>query len=149
MYLTKSLQILVASALISSFTAPCFAEEDGRHSLVLRPKEQAMMLEDMRRYLHGIRKITTGIAKEDNVAVEKAARELGKIAIYEVKPVKTDPFVPKFRALGTRLHEEFEGLADSAQQGTKPLQLLHQLSVLMNQCVKCHETYKAGSYPQY
>lgn len=149
MNLTRTLATLTAATLLSATAPATLADQDGRHSLVLRPKEQALMLEDMRRYLHGVRKITAAIAKEDHAAIEKAARELGKIAIYDVKPVTSDPLVPKFRALGTRLHEEFEQLADSAKAGTPPLKLLGQLSILMNQCVKCHETYKAGSYPQY
>jgi len=149
MNFTKTFRLFAAASLITCAALPGYADQDGRHSLVLRPKEQVMMLEDMRRYLHGIRKITTAIAREDNQAVEKAARELGKIAIYEVNPVTSDPLVPKFRALGTRLHEEFEQLADAAKRGDAPLKLLGDLSLLMNQCVKCHETYKAGSYPQY
>ncbi|WP_210396425.1 cytochrome c [Motiliproteus sediminis] len=148
MYLTKLLSTVTAAAVLSAVTLPAVAEQDGRHSIVLRPKEQAMMLEDMRRYLHGIRKITTALSREDNAAVEKAARELGTIAIYEVKPIANDPLVPRFRSLATRLHEEFEEMADAAKEGETPNQLLRRLSKLMNQCVKCHETYKTGSYPQ-
>lgn len=149
MHLTKLIGSLTLVTLVSAFTMPAVAEQDGRHNIVLRPKEQAMMLEDMRRYLHGIRKLTTAIARENNNEVEKAARELGTIAIYEVNPVTTDPLVPRFRSLATRLHEEFEEMADAAKAGETPNQLLTRLSKLMNQCVKCHETYKTGSYPQY
>ena len=149
MYLTKALLPTLMITLLSAFRLPTLAEQDGRHTITLRPKEQAMMLEDMRRYLHGIRKITTAISRQDNSAVEEAARDLGTIAIYDVNPVTSDPLVPRFRKLATRLHEEFEEMADAAKTGEEPLKLLSRLSILMNQCVKCHETYKTSASSNY
>ncbi len=146
---------LVLTSLITATPATCFADdslntfadEDGRNTIVLRPKERAMMLEDMRNYLHGIKRITLAIAKEDLGAVEKAARSMGQIAIYDVKPMMSATLVPKFRNLAFELHNKFEALADAAATGNRqPLQLLGDLSLLMNQCVKCHETFAVGDF---
>jgi len=38
-------------------------EDDGRNTIVLRPKERNMMLEDMCHYLIGIKRITEAIAE--------------------------------------------------------------------------------------
>ncbi|MEH6534618.1 MAG: hypothetical protein V7735_25255, partial [Photobacterium frigidiphilum] len=54
--------------------------------------------------------------------------------------------VPHFRNLGFQLHNKFETLADAAAAGREPLQLLGDLSLLMTQCVKCHESYTVGDF---
>jgi len=38
-------------------------EDDGRNTIVLRPKERNMMLKDMCHYLIGIKRITEAIAE--------------------------------------------------------------------------------------
>ncbi|MEH6472881.1 MAG: hypothetical protein V7752_16700 [Halopseudomonas sp.] len=138
---------VILPTLIATSPATSFAEtDDERNLIVLRPMERTMLLEDMRNYLTGIKQITLAIAKEDPQAIEKAARSMGKISVYEVKPVMTANLVPRFRDLGFALHEKFDALAEAAAAGREPLQLLSDLSLLMTQCVKCHESYKVGDY---
>ncbi len=138
---------LTLTSLLAAIPATSFAVDDERNTIVLRPNEQSMMLEDMRNYLHGIKKITLAIAKEDLKGIERAARSMGEIAIYKVKPTMNPTLVPKFRKLGFELHTKFESLADSAAAGDRtPLQLLGDLSLLMTQCVKCHESYTVGDF---
>jgi cytochrome c556 len=137
----STLSSLTLVALVSCSIA-AHAYDDGRSQIILKPQERALMLEDMRNYLSGVREITLAIAKENPVAIESAARRMGKIEIYEIKPVRTNPTVGKFRELGTELHQRFEDLADAAAAGRPVNQLLGDLSLLMNQCVKCHESYR-------
>ncbi len=137
---------LALPALVLPVSANAAESEDGRYTIVLRPKERNAMLEDMRNYLHGIREITRSLAEGDIDEVEKAARRSGTIAIYEMKPVMSDAMVPRFRSLAIKVHEQFEQLADDAAAGQPPMKLLGDLGRLMNNCVKCHETYAIGSF---
>ena len=55
---------LTLASLIFASPLSSFASDDDRNTTVLRPKERAMMLEDMRNYLQGIKRITLAIAKK-------------------------------------------------------------------------------------
>jgi cytochrome c556 len=133
---------LTLTALLSSSLNLYANSNDDRTKILLRPNERALMLEDMRNYLSGVREITLAIAKENPVAIEHAARRMGKIAIYEINPTDSNPAADKFRQLGTELHQRFESLADAAAEGRPAMRLLGDLSLLMNQCIKCHESYQ-------
>lgn len=134
------------TAVLALGSALSYAQEDSRNLIVLRPKERALMLEDMRNYLAGIRQLTAALAKEDRDATVKAARSMGKIAIYEMKPVITPSQLPRFRQLAVKVHDDFEAFAADAAAGKPALELLGDLSRAMHQCVKCHESYYVGTY---
>ncbi len=139
--------LLAATVTVSVPVTTMAAEsDDGRHILVLRPKEQNAMLENMRHYLTSIRDISRSLAINDLAKVEKYARQSGTIKLYEMKPVMADAMVPRFRSLGIKVHEQFDQLADDAAAGKPAMELLGDMGRLMNNCVKCHETYAVGDF---
>ncbi len=132
--------------LIASFCSSVFASEDERNLIVLRPHEQNMMLQDMRNYLDGLQSINESLALEDYQATEKAARDLGKIAIYKVKPIMSKNLVPKFRRMAESVHDDFEILANMARDKKPVLKIIGHVGEMMQTCVSCHETFRVGDY---
>lgn len=136
----------VASLIVASVSLSTVAVDDDRNLIVLRPKEERLMLQDMRNYLHGIQIINESLAANDLVAVEKAARDLGKIAIYDVRPVMSQNLVPKFRKMAESVHEDFESLANMAKDQKPVNEMLGHLGEMMQTCVNCHETFRVGTF---
>ncbi|MEH6628003.1 MAG: hypothetical protein V7739_16290 [Motiliproteus sp.] len=144
--ITPAVFIAATLAVTAPATIEAAESEDGRHILILRPKERNAMLENMRNYLSSIRDITRSLAVNDLSKVEKYARQSGTIKIYEMKPVMVDAMVPRFRSLAIKVHEEFDQLANNAAAKKPAVELLGDLGRLMNNCVKCHETYVLGDF---
>ena len=142
---SKSFRAAVICLLLSSLSNVVYAADD-RSLVILRPQETNMMLQDMRNYLEGLQTINQSIAIEDYQSVESAARVLGKIAIYEVKPVMSKNLVPKFRRMAVSVHDDFETLANMARNKKPPLEIIGHIGEMMQTCVTCHETFRVGNY---
>lgn len=138
--------VLALSLVLSGGVAESYAQGDPRNMIVLRPKERTDLLANMRNYLRAVQQISAGVAAEDHKAIEHAARGVGNIAIYEMKPVMANTLVPLFRSLAVSVHNDFEKLAEDAAAKKPPLELLGQLSRTMNKCVTCHDTFKIGEF---
>lgn len=136
----------VISLVVACVSFSSIAYEDERNLIILRPKEQRLMLQDMRNYLNGIQLITESMASNDYTGVEKAARDMGKISIYDTQPVMSHNLVPKFRRMAISVHDDFEILANMAKKNKPVNEMLGHIGEMMQTCVSCHETFRMGTF---
>lgn len=79
--------------------------------------------------------------------VAKAARNSGNTTAKEVPASLVAKLPLAFKKLGFDKHGKFDQLALDAEELGGPSQSLQQLSVLMNNCLACHQTYRIDPAP--
>ena len=138
--------ILLVAVIVISYkfiiTGSVAPSTDGRQAILLDEPERDIVLSEMRMFLASVQKITNAISKEDMSIVAKAAREVGLAAQQEVPGSLMAKLPLSFKKLGFDTHKKFDELALDAQDLGDPQHALQQLSLLMNNCVACHSTYK-------
>ena len=115
---------------------------DTRVVLELTPGERAMILQEMRRFLDGVQKMTDALAKSDLAAVAEAARGMGQKMVHDVPPALRAKLPQEFRQLGFSVHREFDQIALDADSLKDVNHSLGQLSANLQKCVSCHSTYQ-------
>jgi hypothetical protein len=115
---------------------------DGRTAINLTVSERDLVLEEMRGFLISVQQITQGISEDDMQKVTKAAKAVGGAAQQSVPGSLMGKLPLAFKKLGFDTHDKFDALAlDSGSLGDGK-QALKQLTILMKNCVACHEIYK-------
>lgn len=123
---------------------------ERRAPVVLRPAEKTALLADMREYLKGLQDIFAALASDDLATVARRSREMGLINVYETTLMFPTTSGVRFRELAAIVHDDFEGIADAAEQlqkakkpnERKSKEILGMLATTMKRCVSCHETYR-------
>jgi hypothetical protein len=115
---------------------------DGRTVLELSPAERATILEEMRRFLDGIQKMTAALGRQDMPAAAEAARGMGQVMVHEVPPALRAKLPLEFRQLGSSVHRDFDQIALDAGSLKDVGYSLGQLSATLQKCVACHATYQ-------
>lgn len=115
---------------------------DDRVVLELTPAERAMILEEMRLFLDGLRKVTGALGSQDMPAVADASRALGQKMVHEVPPALRAKLPQAFRQLGFSVHRDFDQIALDADGMKDPSYTLNQLSATLQKCATCHATYQ-------
>jgi hypothetical protein len=115
---------------------------DDRVVLSLTPGERAVILEEMRMFLHGVQKMTGAMGKQDMPAVAGAARDMGQKMVHEVPPALREKLPMAFRQLGFSVHRDFDQIALDADSMKDVSFSLNQLSAVLQKCVSCHATYQ-------
>lgn len=144
----------VLCAAVSSNTV-VYAEDgtpavnlDTRIPVMLRPNERTRVLNDMRKYLTGMKEMFSALSQDDTEKVAITARALGKINIYEAKLMFPTKSAVRFRELSALVHEDFERLADrteklkDAKDGLNVKETMGQLAETMKLCISCHENFR-------
>ena len=129
--------------LLMLFGATAMAEElDRRQVIELNDAQRAHVLIEMRAMLSGTQNILAALAANDMEELARHARLLGTKAKHNAENNVHDALPPAFMKLGMSVHQAFDRIADDAEAGGDSQHALSQLSLAMNTCVVCHETYQ-------
>lgn len=120
---------------------------DARAVLELSEPERAMMLEEMRRFLSGIQKMTDALARADMAAVAAEARGMGAGMTHDIPPTLRAKLPQEFRQLGSSVHRDFDTLARDAESRKDVAHSLRQLSATLQTCVSCHASFQIRPQP--
>jgi hypothetical protein len=115
---------------------------DPRQRLTLPPTARDRVLAEMRHMLESVNGILRGVAANDLVAVEKAARAAGTAMAVELDPAIMQQLLPAFRELGLQTHRAFDDLADRIKAGGTRDDAIRGLAGVTGNCVACHAVYR-------
>lgn len=115
---------------------------ENRLAIRLNEGERTLVLSEMRVFLQSVQQITQSIAEDDMAAVVSAARSSGRSAQAEVPGSLVGKLPLPFKKLGFDTHAKFDELALDAEQLGDRDHALTQLSVLLQNCVSCHATFR-------
>jgi len=138
--------LLSALSFIPSVSAIAESKEeqsiDHRISLKLTTIEKTAFLSEMRQMLVSIQGIISGIGENDPEKIIKAARYSGN-KMARATPLSIKAKIPKsFQEIGGPTHMMFEELVIRAE--TDDMETLTQFTgEIMQQCIICHEMFKA------
>jgi cytochrome c556 len=118
------------------------APGDPRQRLTLPPQARDRVLAEMRHMLESVNGILRGVAANDLVAAENAARAAGTAMAVEMDPAMMRQLVPAFRELGLETHRAFDALADRIKAGGTRDDAIRGLAGVMGNCVACHALYR-------
>jgi len=144
---TLPLAVLLSLQLGSAYAQdphahPAAPAHDGRAILALHPDERAMILDEMRRFLDGVQKMTAAMGQQDMPAAAAAARDMGRKMAHEVPPALRAKLPLEFRQLGASVHGDFDQIALDAESLKDVSYSLGQLSATLQKCVSCHTMYQ-------
>jgi mono/diheme cytochrome c family protein len=120
--------------------------EDSRSTIVLEDSERALVLAEMRDFLHSVQKISQGIADNNPDAIVQAARHVGMAAAQAVPMTLMGKLPDEFKILGHSTHQAFDQLALDVEQMQDTNAAAAALAQLMNNCVACHASYRIISF---
>ena len=115
---------------------------DARQRLTLAPAQRDAVLAEMRNMLGSLSGIVQGLATDDLVGAEKAARASGMAVAADVDPELKKVLPQSFLQLGMQTHKGFDQLADRINAGARTQESLKSLASLIGNCVVCHATYR-------
>jgi len=138
--------ILIAPLLIGAVALTVRAE-DTRQQVELPPPMQAHMLANMRDHLLALETITRQLSEgQYGAASETAESRLGMSAMQAHGAARMAPFMPEaMRAIGAAMHHAASRFAIAARDAEVTGDLgaaFGALSVVMQQCVVCHEGFR-------
>jgi len=141
--------LLVIGGMVYKFiiSGETLIAEDGRQSLMLETGERDLVLTEMRMFLGAVQKIIHAANEDDAESVALAARAVGRAAQNDVPGSLMKKLPLEFKKLGFDTHSKFDQLAIDAEQFGDVTVSLQQLSVLMQNCVACHEAYRVDAIP--
>ncbi|MFO0775349.1 MAG: hypothetical protein U0172_11865 [Nitrospiraceae bacterium] len=124
---------------------------DGRTKVLLAPTERDLILGEMRQLLIGVDGIVGGLGDPDPTArqarVAKAARSVGMGMAADVEPGLMAKLPLAFKQMGISVHKDFDAMADAAERGADPADLLRSLASITNRCTVCHALYQLPAAP--
>lgn len=124
------------------FQGSVVESSDGRMAIQLNASERDLVLAEMRAFLASVQQITQAVTEDNMQAVSKSARAVGMVAQGAVPGTLIGKLPMAFKKLGFDTHSKFDQLALNAEDLGDKKQVLTELSVLMQNCVACHETYR-------
>lgn len=114
---------------------------DGRTAVNVTQDEDTYIRNEMRVFLNSFYEITSGIANNDYLKIEKAARRSGRY-VTENAPTGLPGKVPlRFKSLGVDTQGRFDELADDAKSGKSTKYLLSKVGDILRNCNACHASY--------
>jgi hypothetical protein len=136
--------ILVVLGIMLSLAGPGNSQAPGdpRQRLTLPPQARDKVLAEMRHMLESVNGILRGVAANDLVAVEKAARAAGIAMAVEMDPAMMRQLLPAFRDLGLQTHRAFDDLADRIKAGGTRDDAIRGLVGVTGNCVACYALYR-------
>ena len=118
---------------------------DERERIVLPAPARNMVLAEMRMMLESVTGVVAALSGGDTAAAAQAARASGMV--MAVDPHFRELLPAAFVELGMATHRSFDALADKLEQGAEEQTALAELGALMQNCIACHDTYRADEAP--
>ena len=119
--------------------------DDDRERIVLPAAARNMVLAEMRMMLESVAAVVAALSEGDTAAAAQAARASGMA--MAVDPHMRELLPAAFVELGMATHQGFDALADQIEQGADQETALAELGALIQNCVACHDTYRADEAP--
>ena len=138
----RLVRIMAAGALIAAVCSAPVHAGDTRIAVTLSASQRDHMLSGMRTYLSSIEDILTGLATYDREAVSSAARRSGAKMLVDIAPTVAIKLPLEFTSLSLITHDQFDKLAERAEQRASRSELLHDLSAIMTSCNGCHASFR-------
>lgn len=133
----------VLAAFNSSFAVqPHGSSADTRQRLVFAPAQRDMILTEMRLMLASVSGILQGVANNNLLTAEKAARASGIKEAADVDPHIKARLPEPFLELAMHTHRGFDSLADQIKAGSSQADIIRSLATLTGNCVACHAAYR-------
>ena len=134
--------------MLLALSMPLIANAD-RQSAELPGHVSKQLMSNMRDHLQALEEITLLLAESKYIeAADTAEIRLGMSSVEIHYQKFVGKYMPKgMRKIGRQMHKAASDFALSAREAEKDRGLnkaLSALSQVMNQCVACHELYKAG-----
>jgi cytochrome c556 len=120
---------------------------DDRERIVLPAPARNMVLAEMRMMLESVAAVVAALSEGDTAAAAQAARASGMAMAVDVDPALRELLPAAFVELGMATHRGFDTLADKLEQGVDHETALTELGTLMQNCIACHDTYRADEAP--
>jgi hypothetical protein len=115
---------------------------DGRTAIILTQGEKDFVLTEMRGFLNAVQLILEGLDEKDMKKVAQSAKAVGVAGAANTPGSLMRKLPLAFKQLGHPTHQAFDGVAMEASDLGDAGQVINKLSVLMNNCVACHATYR-------
>lgn len=116
--------------------------DDGRMAVMLSKDERNALLLEMRVWLQSAQGILAAASMKDFDAVVKSAKASGMSAEAGTPGSLFRKLPVEMKALGFDTREKFDDIAATAARSKDGTQVVEKLSVAMNNCIACHETYR-------
>ena len=116
--------------------------DDGRMAVMLSKDERNALLLEMRVWLQSAQGILAAASLKDFDAVVKSAKASGMSAEAGTPGSLFRKLPVEMKALGFDTREKFDDIAATAARSKDGTQVVEKLSVAMNNCIACHETYR-------
>lgn len=119
-------------------------DPDSRQAIKLNPQQRAYELAQMGGFLASVQGITAAISRQQMETVANLARASGESAIPP-RPKGLNNRLPlEFVQISLSVQQDFDHLADDAEQLSNPATSLRQLADITAKCVACHTSYRLG-----
>jgi hypothetical protein len=105
-----------------------------------------MVLTEMRLMLESVAGVVAALSEGKTAAAAQAARASGMAMAVDVDPHLRELLPAAFVELGMATHRGFDALADKLEQGADEQTALAELALMQN-CIACHDTYRADEAP--
>ena len=147
----SSMKKIVHLAVVALVTFPgtaSMAQTDTRQLVELPPMMSQHMLANMRDHLMAINTIQQALANADfDTAAEVAEKRLGMSSLATHGASHMAPYMPEeMQAIGTRMHHaasQFAVIANETAVDGNMDRAIGGLAQVTNQCVACHNAYRA------
>lgn len=116
--------------------------EDNLVAVVISVANRDFALEEMREFLNSINQTHKEIQENDKQLVIKAASNSVRSVIDHTPKGLVESLPIGFKKLGFATHDIFDEIKNSAQTNFNAQVTNRQLSILLNNFVACHATYK-------
>lgn len=118
------------------------AGNDGRIAVILQAGERDLILSEMRGLLIATQGILDGANNGDMQRISQAARAVGITSTADVNPVLMAKLPLELKRLGMSVHMDMDDIANAAEKGRPPAEILKMTSGVLTKCVACHATWQ-------
>lgn len=116
--------------------------DDGRTAVVLTKDERNLVLTEMRAWLQSSQGILAAASEKNFDAVIQSAKASGMAAEANAPGSLLRKIPVEMKALGFDTRRKFDDIAADAEKNKDGGSTVAKLSLAMNNCIACHQTYR-------
>lgn len=132
---------VLSGLILLSYAFSSYAT-DQRQVIWVSAEEKSALLAEMRGFLVASQAVLHASLSEDMQVVEQAARPVGVKALKSTPEAILKKLPAGFTAIGPRVHQAFEVIADEATGLGDRQIILETLADLQTHCIACHAAYR-------
>lgn len=118
---------------------------EGRKVILLEAHERALVLGEMRTMLASSQQIIQGLASNDRMQIQKAAKAAGMGSAIDLDPVFIAKLPIEFKTFGFSMHSDMDAIAQAIEKQAPNQQITQMLANTMTKCVACHASWEIQS----